>query len=102
MIIRLTAAVLLLSSALAPVHAGEQPKGPPKTMGDQPGKLPSTGTMSDKTPDMRGPEVPGTETTGSITPKGPEKRMGDEGKMPPTGIMREKTPDMKGAGSTEK
>jgi hypothetical protein len=96
--VRFAAAILVLSSALAPVHAGEQPgpKGPPKTMGDE-GKLPATDKMTGKTPDMRGPEVPGTTTTESTSPKGPTQRMGDEGKLPPTGTMRDETPDMRGS-----
>lgn len=101
--LRFAAAVVVLCATFAPVHAGDQPspKGPAKTMGEE-GKLPATGTMTDKTPDMRGPEVPGGVTTGSTSPKGPTKRMGDEGKLPATGTMRDKTPDMRGPDSSGK
>lgn len=105
--LRFAAAAVVLCAAFAPVHAGDQPsqKSPPKTMGEE-GKLPATGTMSDKTPDMRGPEVPGTpgpsSNEGSTSPKGPATRMGDEGKLPATGTMRDKTPDMRGPDSSGK
>lgn len=93
----LFAAVGLLATAgiNAPSFAQDpSPKGPPKTMGDE-GKLPATGTMGGRTPEM-GATGAGTGT-GSDEPsgrKGPPKRMGDEGKLPATGTMSGATPKM--------
>lgn len=53
-------------------------KAPPKTMGDEPGKLPSTGTVEGRVPEMGAtPNIaqPGEPNSG---PKGPPKAMGDE------------------------
>jgi len=40
-----------------PGEPGGSPKGPPKTMGDEPGKLPATGTMGRKVPEMTSPDA---------------------------------------------
>ncbi len=85
-----------------------EPKGPPKTMGDQ-GKLPPTDTMRSAVPDMTGPSIEGastgesTGTGGSASPKGPAVRMGDEaGKLPATGTVSGAVPEMRGPASDEK
>lgn len=99
-------AALLLGTASAPVMAGEPPttKGPPVTMGDQ-GKLPATGTMTDKVPEMgAGSAATGASsgTSGSASPKGPPQTMGDEGKLPATGTVSGAVPDMKGPPPAQK
>ncbi len=76
-------------------------KGPPVTMGDQ-GKLPATGTISDKVPEMGATTAAPPTTTGSISPKGPEQTMGDEGKLPATGTMGGAVPQMNAPDPTKK
>src|SRR5690349_10353838 len=96
-------------SAHAIAQDRPQPKGPPKTMGDQ-GQLPPTNTMRNATPDMTGPDAghPATGgassgTGGSASPKGPPKRMGDEpGKLPATGTMSRSVPEMRGPNPEQK
>lgn len=97
-------AALLLGAASLPATAQTAPttKGPPQTMGDE-GKLPATGTISGKVPEM-GATGAGTGEAGSssATPDG-RLRMGDEpGKLPATGGMSGATPKMNApAGSGE-
>ena len=91
----LLAAVAIAATACLSASSFAQeprPKGPPKTMGDE-GKLPSTGTMSDRMPEMGGTGA-GAGTGEPSGPKGPPKRMGDEGKLPATGAMSGATPRM--------
>ncbi len=73
-------AALLLAASTGSAFAGGSTQ--PKTMGNE-GKLPATGTVSDKVPDM-----------GATAPVegGPSKRMGDEGKLPATKAMSGATP----------
>ncbi|MGZ5863555.1 MAG: hypothetical protein ACXWJU_02405 [Hyphomicrobium sp.] len=96
-------AALAASTALAPVFAEDRPitKGPTKSLGDE-GKLPPTSTMSDKVPDMTGPDVD-TSAQGAgdgTAPTRPDatvpKRMGDEGKLPATSTMTKQVPEMTG------
>jgi hypothetical protein len=93
-----------LGAASAPALAGDQPspKGPPQTMGDE-GKLPATGTMTNKVPEM-GATGAGSGESGaaSPSPKGPPQRMGDEGKLPATGTMSRKVPQMTSPSGSEK
>lgn len=77
-------------------------KGPPKTMGDE-GKLPASQTLTNKVPDMVGPEMDSGATgassgaSGSSSPKGPAHRMGDEaGKLPATGTVSGAVPNIRG------
>ena len=100
-------AALSLAAVSAPAIAEDPPatKGPPVTMGDQ-GKLPATGTMTDKVPDMTGPGTAATGassgTSGSASPKGPPQTMGDEpGKLPATGTVSGAVPEMRGPDPTE-
>jgi len=87
--------LILAGAAVSPALSQDTPppKMPPKTMGDEPGKLPSTGTMSKKTPEMGATEPPARQDEAG--PKGPPKRMGDEpGKQPPTGTVGGNVPKM--------
>jgi hypothetical protein len=95
-----TAALLLGAASLPATAQTTQPKGPPVTMGDE-GKLPATGTVSGKVPEM-GATGAGTGDAGSASPDG-RLRMGDEpGKLPATGGMSGATPKMNApAGSGE-
>ncbi|HRN84832.1 MAG TPA: hypothetical protein PK857_08425 [Hyphomicrobium sp.] len=77
-------------------------KGPPQTMGDE-GKLPASQTLTNKVPDMVGPETDSgatgasSGTSGSSSPKGPPQRMGDEaGKLPATGTVSGAVPNVRG------
>lgn len=93
-------AVVFLGLAFVPASAQEgrsNLKGPPHTMGDE-GKLPATGTVTDRVPDQRGPNVPvpGDSTSGPSGPKGPQHTMGDEGKLPATGTVTDRVPDQRG------
>jgi hypothetical protein len=90
--------ILGLAAGLAPAYAETQPqpKGPPKTMGDE-GTLPATSTMGNEVPHMGTAPDEANENSGPITPKGPPKTMGDEGKLPATGTMGGAVPEM-GAG----
>lgn len=106
-----TAAVATLSliAISAPAIAEDAPstKGPPVTMGDQ-GKLPATGTITDKVPDMTGPAGTAATgessgTSGSASPKGPPQTMGDEpGKLPATGTVSGAVPEMRGPEPSQK
>lgn len=81
----LIATSLVCGIAVAPALAEDpSPKGPAKTMGDE-GKLPATGTVGGKVPDM-----------GATAPAevGQRKKMGDEGKLPATGAVSGATPKM--------
>lgn len=96
------------ASASALADDRPEPKGPPKTMGDQ-GKLPATDTMRSAVPDMTGPTTEGaatgesTGTSGSASPKGPAVRMGDEaGKLPATGTVSGAVPEMRGPAAGER
>jgi hypothetical protein len=99
-------AVIALGVAMAPATAQDTPstKGPPVTMGDK-GKLPATGTITDKVPEM-GPASSATGassgTSGSASPKGPPQTMGDEGKLPATGTVSGAVPEMRGTAPAEK
>jgi hypothetical protein len=87
---------LALGAVLCPslAETNAQPKGPPKTMGDE-GVLPSTSTVGSHVPTMStDAPTPAEEGTGPVTPKGPPKRMGDEGKLPATGTMGNQVPPM--------
>src|SRR5262245_57757679 len=68
-----TAIAVIGLGAIAPATAQDAPstKGPPVTMGDE-GKLPATGTMTNKVPEMgstSGATGAGTGTSGSASPK---------------------------------
>lgn len=102
------AAALALAAISVPATAGDAPttKGPPVTMGDQ-GKLPATGTMTNKVPDMTGPASAATGASsgasGSASPKGPPQTMGDEpGKLPATGTVSGAVPEMRGPDPDQK
>jgi hypothetical protein len=94
-------AALLLGATSLPVFAqNPTPKGPPVTMGDE-GKLPATGTVSGKVPEM-GATGAGTGESGSVSPDG-RLRMGDEpGKLPATGTVSGATPKMNAPAETGK
>lgn len=108
----ITSAIAIAAIGAASVSAfaddRPEPKGPPKTMGDQ-GKLPPSDTMRNAVPDMTGPATEGASTgesagtTGSASPKGPAMRMGDEpGKLPATGTVSGKVPEMRGPAADER
>lgn len=88
-------AALLLGAASLPGPAQDAPttKGPPVTMGNE-GKLPATGTVSGKVPDMGATGAGSGESGSSVSPDG-RLRMGDEpGKLPATGTVSGATPKM--------
>ncbi|CFX21394.1 Mucin [Candidatus Filomicrobium marinum] len=93
-----SALLILLAGAISsPAISQDNTKGgPPKSMGDEAGKLPATGTMSERLPEMGATPRPSPEMeTGSVGPKGPAKTMGDEaGKLPATGNMSGAVPKM--------
>jgi hypothetical protein len=97
-------AALLLSTASLPAIAQNAPttKGPPVTMGDE-GKLPATGTVSGKVPEMGATGAGAGESgSSSVSPDG-RLRMGDEpGKLPATGTMSGATPKMNSPAGSEK
>lgn len=97
-------AIAFAGTVLAPAVAEDRPdlKAPPKTMGDEPGKLPATGTMEGRVPEMGA--TPNTAQPGDPGgPKGPPKTMGDEpGKLPATGTMGRNVPGMTSPDSTRK
>lgn len=91
------------ASGLAIADDRPEPKGPPKTMGDQ-GKLPPSETMRGAVPDMVGPSTgdastgESTGTSGAASTKGPTVRMGDQpGKLPATGTVSGAVPEMRGS-----
>jgi hypothetical protein len=92
------AAIVALAVSFAPASAADSTvtKAPTKTLGDE-GKLPPTSTMSDKVPDMKGPDAASSQGAGDGTAPGatPRKRMGDEGKLPATSTMTDQVPSMK-------
>lgn len=93
--LRAIAIIAALAVPLAPAGAEDnqfQPKGPPKTMGDE-GVLPSTGKVGEHVPTM-GTAGPAPDMSGPSTPKGPTKRMGTEGQLPATGTMGGAVPPM--------
>ncbi|AHB49070.1 mucin [Hyphomicrobium nitrativorans NL23] len=98
-----TLAIFAAVGALSTVAiATDRPtqKGPPQTMGDE-GKLPASQTLTNKVPDMVGPDTgatgTSTGTSGSSSPKGPAHRMGDEaGKLPATGTVSGAVPNVRG------
>lgn len=97
-------AVATLGAVSVSASVAEQPslKGPPKTMGDE-GKLPATGTMTNKVPEMGATGASSGESGATSTsPKGPAHRMGDEGKLPATGTMSDKVPQMAPPSGSEK
>jgi len=90
------ATVVAFGGAFAPVLADDRPtsKGPPVTMGNE-GKLPATGTVSGKVPEMGATGADGASSgEGSASPKGPPVTMGNEGKLPATGTMSRTVPKM--------
>jgi hypothetical protein len=90
----LVTAAVFVAAAAVPAWAQDAPatKGPPVTMGDG-GKLPATGAVSDKVPEMGA--APAPETTGpSSSVKGPAQTMGDQGKLPATGTVSGAVPQM--------
>jgi len=96
-----TMAALLLAVASPAATAEETPakKGPPVTMGDEPGKLPATGTVSGAVPVMTGPN----QGSSSGDSAGTGLRMGDEpGKLPATGTVSGAVPEMRGPEATKK
>jgi hypothetical protein len=95
------AAGILLATAL-PAFAEDAPttKGPPVTMGDE-GKLPATGTISNKVPEMGAAPAP-APTGESTSVKGPPVTMGDQGKLPATGTVSGAVPQMTGPDATKK
>lgn len=94
----ISAFLILLAGAVSSpaISQGNTKGGPPKTMGDEAGKLPATGSTSEQLPEMGATPRSSSETeTGSIGPKGPAKTMGDEaGKLPATGNMSGEVPKM--------
>lgn len=89
--------ILLAGVVSSPAISQDNTKGgPPKTMGDEAGKLPATGNISESLPEMGSTPRASSETeTGSIGPKGPAKTMGDEaGKLPATENMSGTVPKM--------
>jgi hypothetical protein len=101
-----TAVMVIALGTVSPATAEDAPstKGPPVTMGDQ-GKLPATGTITDKVPEMgstTGATGASTGTSGSASPKGPPQTMGEEGKLPATGTVSGTVPEMRGTAPTEK
>lgn len=102
MLIVAAVAALTASAAFAPAFAEDRPvtKAPTKTLGDE-GKLPPTNTMTNKVPDMKGPDVDSSaqgtaDGVGTAPGATPRKRMGDEGKLPATNTMTKQTPEMRG------
>lgn len=83
------ATVIVLSFATTPLIADDQTSTDPArhTMGDE-GKLPSTGAVSGRVPDM------GAGTGTSTGTEGTSHRMGDEGKLPATNSMSGQVPQM--------
>lgn len=92
-----TAAVaLLFSIATSPLIAEDQSSDPTRhTMGDS-GKLPASGAVSGRVPDM------GAGTGTSTGTEGSSKRMGDEGKLPATNSMSNEVPKMTSPSGTDK
>lgn len=80
---------ILLSIATTPSIADDQTSTSPArhTMGDE-GKLPSSGAVSGRVPDM------GAGTGSSTGTAGSSHRMGDEGKLPATDSMSGQVPKM--------
>jgi hypothetical protein len=88
-----TAALLLGAASLPATAQTAEPKGPPVTMGNE-GKLPATGTVSGKVPEMGATGAGSGESGSSVSPDG-RLRMGDEpGKLPATGTVSGATPKM--------
>jgi hypothetical protein len=88
-----TAALLLGAASLPALAQTAEPKGPPVTMGNE-GKLPATGTVSGKVPEMGATGAGSGESGSSVSPDG-RLRMGDEpGKLPATGTVSGATPKM--------
>lgn len=92
----------ILLATTAPVFAEDAPttKGPPVTMGDE-GKLPATGAVSNKVPEMGAAPAPAA-TGESTSVKGPPVTMGDQGKLPATGTVSGAVPQMTGPDATKK
>ena len=90
-------AALAISAAAAPAFAEDQSptKRPSHTMGDS-GKLPATGGVSGRVPEMGA----GTGTSSGST--GSSHRMGDEGKLPATNSMSNEVPKQRGPKSPDK
>jgi hypothetical protein len=97
-------AALVLGTASLPAISQNAPttKGPPVTMGDE-GKLPATGTVSGKVPEMGATGAGSGESGSSSASPDGRLRMGDEpGKLPATGTMSGATPKMNAPAGSEK
>jgi hypothetical protein len=87
-IIATASAALLFSLATTPSIAEDQSADPTRhTMGDS-GKLPASGAVSGRVPEM------GAGTGTSSGTEGTSHRMGDEGKLPATNSMSNEVPKM--------
>ncbi|MBS0252738.1 MAG: hypothetical protein JSR78_16915 [Proteobacteria bacterium] len=88
-LIAAASAAFILSFAAMPSIADDQTSTDPArhTMGDE-GKLPSSGAVSGRVPDM------GAGTGSSTGTAGSSHRMGDEGKLPATDSMSGQVPKM--------
>lgn len=82
-------AAIIFAFAATPSIADDQTSTDPArhTMGDE-GKLPSSGAVSGRVPDM------GAGTGSSTGTAGSSHRMGDEGKLPATDSMSGQVPKM--------
>jgi hypothetical protein len=90
-------AAIFLSFVATPTIADDQTSTNPArhTMGDE-GKLPASGAVSDRVPDM------GAGTGSSTGAEGTSHRMGDEGKLPATNSMSGQVPKMTNPIDTDK
>lgn len=91
------AATVLLGAATIPAIAEDQPaaNSSSHTMGDS-GKLPASGAVSGRVPDM------GAGTGSSTGTEGTSHRMGDDGKLPATNSMSNEVPKMTSPSATDK
>lgn len=96
-ILATAAATLLLGAATLPATAEDTPaaNGSSHTMGDS-GKLPASGAVTDRIPDM------GAGTGSSTGTDGTTHRMGDDGKLPATNSMSNEVPKMTSPSATDK
>ncbi|RUP00605.1 hypothetical protein [Hyphomicrobium sp.] len=94
-VLAIAATAVSLAISASPLFAEDQADPTRHTMGDS-GKLPASGAVSTRVPDM------GAGTGTSTGTDGTSKRMGDEGKLPATNSMSNEVPKMSAPSGTDK